>query len=78
MADQATLPPEIAAQDKGPGILAAIISVSILSTLFVAGRLFVRIKVVKKLQLDDYLIMPSTVSPSSSLTAPRPLGKPVV
>lgn len=58
MADQTTLPPEIAAQDKGPGILAAIISVSIVSTLFVFGRLFVRIK---KLFLEDYFIILSTV-----------------
>jgi len=71
MAEQATLPPEIAAQDKGPGILAAIITVSIISTLYVAGRLFVRIKIMKKLYLDDYFIILSTVSalplPTSAL-----------
>lgn len=61
MADQTTLPPEIAAQDKGPGILAAIISVSIVSTLFVLARLFVRIKIIQKLSLDDYFIIVSTV-----------------
>lgn len=62
MTDQATLPPEIATQNKGPGILAAIITVSIISTLFVVGRLFVRVKIIEKLYLDDYLIILSTVS----------------
>lgn len=69
MADQTTLPPEIAAQDKGPGIVAAIISVSIVSTLFVLGRLFVRIKIVQQLSLDDYFIMMSTVRVPLSLPA---------
>jgi len=72
MADQGTLPPEIAAQDKGPGILAAIITVSIISTLFVIGRLFVRIKIIEKLYLDDYFIMLSTVrAPSLSTWVTR-------
>ncbi|KAB5522977.1 integral membrane protein [Coniochaeta sp. 2T2.1] len=61
MADQVTLPPEIASQNKGPGILAAIITVSVVSTLFVLGRLFVRIKIIEKLYLDDYFIMLSTI-----------------
>ena len=61
MADQVTLSPEIATQNKGPGILVAIITVSIVSTLFVLGRLFVRVKIIEKLYLDDYFIIMSTV-----------------
>ena len=61
-----TLPPEIAAQDKGPTILWAIWVFTIASTIFVAARLFARIKLLKNHGLDDYLIVVSTVSPISS------------
>lgn len=69
MADQAALPADIAAQDKGPGILAAIITVSIISTLFVCGRLVVRLKIIEKMSLDDYFIIVSTVSAASTQSA---------
>lgn len=61
MAVQTTLPPEIAAQNLGPGILAATVTVSIISTLFVLCRLFVRIKIIERLYLDDYFVIFSTV-----------------
>lgn len=56
------LPPEIAAQNKGPAILATIYTVTVLSTIFTAARVFVRTKILGKLQLDDYLIILSVVS----------------
>lgn len=54
--------PEWDAEDKGPSSLVIIISVTVLSTLFAAARIFVRGKIRGKLQLDDYLIMASVVS----------------
>ncbi|KAK4222580.1 hypothetical protein QBC38DRAFT_427006 [Podospora fimiseda] len=43
--------------NKGPKILAVISAVSAVSTLFVAARVFVRGYVMRKLQLDDYIVI---------------------
>lgn len=71
MSNQTTLSPEIAAQNLGPGIVAANITVSVISTLFVIARLFVRIKMIGKLYLDDYFIMFSTVRTAISFSSPE-------
>jgi hypothetical protein len=55
------LPPDIAAQNKGPAILATSITVTVLSTMFVAARLFVRGRIIGKLYMDDYFMMASLV-----------------
>lgn len=54
--------PEMVAQDKGPAIVAAVISVSVISTLFMFARLFVRAAILKKMHLDDYLVVAAVVS----------------
>ncbi|KAK7921284.1 hypothetical protein PG985_009306 [Apiospora marii] len=46
-----------AAQDKGPSVLAACWTVTAVSTIFVAGRLYVRGVLQRKLWSDDYLII---------------------
>ncbi|KAK8133785.1 hypothetical protein PG984_005797 [Apiospora sp. TS-2023a] len=46
-----------AAQDKGPTVLAACWTVTAVSTLFVAGRLYVRGVIQRTLWSDDYLII---------------------
>lgn len=53
--------PERAAEDKGPGIITAIVIVTVLETLFVAARLYVRGVIKKKLQPDDYIIVVAVV-----------------
>ncbi|KXX73762.1 hypothetical protein MMYC01_209605 [Madurella mycetomatis] len=55
------LPPDIAAQNKGPAILAACITVTTLSTLFVLGRLFVRAHIIRKMYLDDYFMIAALI-----------------
>lgn len=55
------LPPDIAAQDKGPAILATCITVTVLSTVFVLGRLFVRAHIMRKMYLDDYFMIAALV-----------------
>ncbi|KAK1518687.1 uncharacterized protein CCOS01_11507 [Colletotrichum costaricense] len=49
-------------EDKGPVALGIVISMSVLSTLFTAGRLFVRGRILKQFHLDDYLIVASVKS----------------
>ncbi|KXH43595.1 integral membrane protein [Colletotrichum nymphaeae SA-01] len=49
------------AEDKGPVALGIVISMSVLSTLFTAGRLFVRGKILNHFYLDDYLIVASVL-----------------
>lgn len=46
---------------KGPVILAVILAVSILSTIFVAGRVYTRKKILGALHLDDWLTIVSVV-----------------
>ncbi|KAH9232500.1 hypothetical protein K456DRAFT_1750874 [Colletotrichum gloeosporioides 23] len=53
--------PERDAEDKGPTALGIVISVSALSTVFAAARLFVRGKRLGKVHLDDYLIIASVI-----------------
>lgn len=48
-------------QDKGPSILAAIITVTVIGTIFTVTRLYVRQFVRGKLMTDDYLILISMV-----------------
>ncbi|MBE3048725.1 hypothetical protein IMZ48_40745 [Candidatus Bathyarchaeota archaeon] len=54
--------PVFAAQDKGPSIVMIIVIVTVLETLFAAARLYVRGRIMRKLQLDDYIITVSVVS----------------
>lgn len=51
-----TLDPDWVAQDKGPAIIASISTVVSIATVFVACRLYVRAGIMKKLQLDDYIL----------------------
>ncbi|KAF3351369.1 hypothetical protein VD0002_g2681 [Verticillium dahliae] len=55
------IPAEIANANKGPGILAIIIPVSIFSTLFTAARLWVRGKILRQFHADDWLIVVSVI-----------------
>lgn len=57
--------PKWAAENKSPGIVASIVTVTSLSTLFTAARLYVRGWIIKKLQLDDYIILAALVSCAS-------------
>ncbi|KAI8274601.1 hypothetical protein K4K60_009537 [Colletotrichum sp. SAR11_57] len=49
------------AENKGPESLVAIITVTVLSTVFTGARLFVRGKILGKVHLDDYLIIASVI-----------------
>lgn len=51
----------MAADNKGPGILAACYTVEVTASFFVAARLFVRGRMMGKWQLDDWLIIVSMV-----------------
>ncbi|KAJ0160579.1 hypothetical protein CTA2_7724 [Colletotrichum tanaceti] len=55
------VPPQRAAENKGPTAIGIIVSVSVLSTLFTAARLFVRGKILGKVHLDDHLIVISVL-----------------
>ncbi|EFQ34572.1 integral membrane protein [Colletotrichum graminicola] len=50
-----------ATENKGPTTLGIVTSMSILSTLITAARLFVRGKILGKVHLDDYLIVASVI-----------------
>lgn len=55
------------AENKGPVIITTCWTFSVLSTVFVAGRLWVRGSVWKKIQLDDHLVVAALVrAPISS------------
>ncbi|GJD01164.1 integral membrane protein [Colletotrichum higginsianum] len=56
-----SVPPQRAGGNKGPTAIGIVISVSVLSTLFTAARLFVRGKILGKFHLDDYLIVASVL-----------------
>jgi hypothetical protein len=58
------LTPEIASQNKGPRIIVIVYVFTILASLFVAGRIFSRIKKLGRLAVDDYLILISMVCDS--------------
>ncbi|EQB57925.1 integral membrane protein [Colletotrichum gloeosporioides Cg-14] len=49
------------AENKGPESLVAIVTVTVLSTIFTGARLFVRGKILGKVHLDDYLIIASVI-----------------
>jgi hypothetical protein len=49
-------------QTKGPTVLAVCISTTTVATIFVAARLFVRIRILSMISLDDWLIILSMVS----------------
>ncbi|OLN83433.1 hypothetical protein CCHL11_03055 [Colletotrichum chlorophyti] len=49
------------AEDKGPSIIITICIIVGISTLFVAGRLFVRLKILGKAHLDDHLTVLSLI-----------------
>lgn len=67
---------EYLAADKGPQVLASICAVAAASTLFVAARLFVRGVIKKNIQIDDYLIILSTVSMALTATTSGGLHPP--
>ncbi|OBR10937.1 Integral membrane protein [Colletotrichum higginsianum IMI 349063] len=56
-----SVPPQRAEENKGPTAIGIVISVSVLSTLFTAARLFVRGKILGKFHLNDYLIVASVL-----------------
>ena len=58
MADMAAL----AAQNRGPTVLAVVIALLCLSTAFIVLRLISRLGVVKRVGNDDYAIMLAWVS----------------
>ncbi|KAL2262439.1 hypothetical protein VTK26DRAFT_1342 [Humicola hyalothermophila] len=62
-----TLPPEVAAEDKGPGIIATVVAVTVLETLFCAARIYTRGRIIGRLQLDDYLLILSVIMGWSSV-----------
>ncbi|KAF2453059.1 hypothetical protein BDY21DRAFT_388291 [Lineolata rhizophorae] len=55
------LPPEVASQNKGPAIIASTVTLTALATIFVAGRTYVRSRILRHLGLDDYLILLSMI-----------------
>jgi hypothetical protein len=57
----APLPPEIAAENKGPMMLALTWTFTSLAGLFVLGRLFSRKKKMGRLLVDDWIIIGSLV-----------------
>ena len=71
MASSGGLSPEMAAENKGPGILAACYTVEAIASFFVAARLFVRGRMMGKWQLDDWLIIVSMVGGSPTHTKPN-------
>jgi hypothetical protein len=56
------LDPARAGEDKGPTIIAADSAIVAISTLFIIARLWVRVKVMRKFELDDLLVVISDVS----------------
>lgn len=53
-----------ATEDRGPLFLQAIWTEAAIASLFVAARIFARIKIQGKLSLDDYLLVLALVIPS--------------
>ncbi|KAK2922512.1 hypothetical protein FoTM2_017365 [Fusarium oxysporum f. sp. vasinfectum] len=52
-----SLPPDVAAQNKGPAMMAVMYSFTALSSLTVVGRVFSRYKKLGRLAIDDYVII---------------------
>ncbi|KAI2466522.1 hypothetical protein F4781DRAFT_350300 [Annulohypoxylon bovei var. microspora] len=61
MSSTAALSPEVAAETKGPAIVVVNCTVTAISTAFVFARLYVRIGIMKKFHLDDFLISLSLI-----------------
>ncbi|KAL0935510.1 uncharacterized protein CTRU02_210101 [Colletotrichum truncatum] len=55
------LDPAWVADNRGPWALGVVICVSVISTIFVAARLFTRAKIMGRVCLDDYLIIVSAI-----------------
>ena len=53
--------------NKGPGVIAVITTIVTISTVFVFARLFVRTRILGKVEVDDCLILLGLVSLSLSL-----------
>lgn len=53
---------------RGATIVAVVGSLTGISAIFVAARLFVRFKMNRKLGLDDYLIILAMVGPRKTIT----------
>jgi hypothetical protein len=62
MASLTETPPGYAQESKGPTVLAVCSTLTVVATLFVAGRLYVRTKILARVGLDDWLILLSMVS----------------
>ena len=60
-ADQSTMREDVS---MGAGIIALVGTLTGISAIFVAARLYVRIKLRPNMGLDDYLIVLAMVSPS--------------
>lgn len=68
MADQGLPPhitPEYIAESRVPVIVGVVMSVTILSTIFVIARIFTRTRLTGSMFLDDYLVMIAAVRPLS-------------
>ncbi|MBE3047678.1 hypothetical protein IMZ48_35235 [Candidatus Bathyarchaeota archaeon] len=61
-----TLDPDWVAEDKGPGIIATMVTVVSIATIFTAGRLYVRGRIKRRFQFDDYIIVLALVRPIHS------------
>lgn len=59
------------ADNKGPMIIAVCLAVTVLSTIFVALRVFTRQNIMGQLHLDDWLVIPSMVSNAFSSWIPQ-------
>ncbi len=57
-----TLPVGLVADNKGPGIIAAICAAAVLATLFCAARIYANGLVLRRMGLDDCLVFLSVVS----------------
>lgn len=64
------VPDDYASEDRGPVALAVTVSLTAVSVAFVAARLFVRIKLLRNVGLDDYLIAGSMVTLSPCIAEP--------
>jgi uncharacterized membrane protein len=56
------LDPARAGEDKGSATIAAITTISSISTLFAVARLWVRIKIKRQFQFGDLMIVTAVVS----------------
>lgn len=64
-----TLPPlgpALAGEHKGHTVTASISVVAALSTIFAAARVYVRVRMMRKFEFDDYMIVFSVVSENNS------------